>query len=245
MRHFFHDGDTVTLSDDYLFSQEDWIIDYDRNENNEILNSSGSKVLKFVGIIINQDNQDVVISFPKKYRVTDIEKDTELILQVLIKDYSENIGEKQVESNYPFASFFYVYDFFKDYGLIYTNKVFNKANVGGKINWDYTIKNSMKFISNGSLIHIPLYFKKKHPFSDFLTECIIYCIDYTLDKFQMIIKLEKTGHKFPEYNFFQDKKYVLDRLYSIRNNTFSDLMLNLIDELIKFLVHLTLKEIYI
>ncbi len=44
MRHFFHDGDTVTLSDDYLFSQEDWIIDYDRNENNEILNSSGSKV---------------------------------------------------------------------------------------------------------------------------------------------------------------------------------------------------------
>ena len=197
-------------------------------------------VLDFVGFLVNREN-DVFTVFPKNYRVDDLNSDSAQLFKVIAKHmqqrpelYLGNNYGKKFKSNYPFAAFFGIYDYYVKYGLYFEDKLYIKPNVGGKVNWKETIRLSGKYLTNNKLSFFPLYYEKKYYFSVFLTECMIYAIDYTIDRFGIFINLDKTGMPFSNFEIFNDKEVILENLYSLRQQTFKDSLIELIDHLINF-----------
>ena len=197
-------------------------------------------VLDFVGFLVNKNN-DVFTVFPKNYRVVDINKDSSQLFNVISKHiqnrpdmYMGNKYSEKLKTNYPFAAFYGIYDYFVRYGLYFEDKIYIKPNIGGKVNWKETIRLSNKYLSNGKLSFFPIYYEKKYYFSAFLTECMIFAIDYTLEKFGVFIGLNKTDKPFPNIDLFNEKEMVLEKLYTLRQQTFKDSLIELIDHLINF-----------
>jgi LlaJI restriction endonuclease. len=197
-------------------------------------------VFNFVGFLVN-DSNDVFAVFPKNYMVQEVKEDSGKLFNVIAKHmqkrpdmYVGNEYGKKLTTNYPFAAFFCIYEYFSKYGLYFDNIRYIKPNIGGKVNWKSTIQRSDKYLINGKLCFFPLYYNKKYCFTSFLTECMIFAIDYTLEKFGVFIGLGTTGMQFPEYDFLNGKEMIIDNLYRLRNQTFKDSMLELIDSLILF-----------
>jgi hypothetical protein len=197
-------------------------------------------VFNFVGFLVNDDN-DVFTVFPKNFMVEDINNDSNTLFNLISEcfhgrtnsylgsEYGENF-----KSNYPFASFFGVYDHFLRFGLHFEDRIFVKPNIGGKINWKETIRLSEKFVSNNQISIFPMFYERKYYFSSFLTECMIFVINYTIEKFGVFIGLEKIDSGGSESFFFEDKSLVIEYLYLLRHQTFKDSLLMLIDHLINF-----------
>lgn len=196
--------------------------------------------LKFVGFVTN-DNNDSLVVFPKKFTVSNVVDDANLLFEV-INSFMQHrntyyTGEKEdafFVSNFPFASFFNVYKYYQKYGLhIEVNNIV-KPNHGKNINWKHTIKNAKKYLIEDSVIIFPYFYNEKIHQSTFLAECMIYVIDYTLDKFSYFLQLSKTGNKFPEIDYLKYKDITISKLIKIRQKTFKDSTLMLIDSLIQF-----------
>lgn len=201
-------------------------------------------VLNFVGFIVNEDNE-VFSVFPKNYRVDNLNENSSNLFNVIAKHMQKRpelyLGEeygKKFKTNYPFAAFFGVYDYYSKYGLYFADTIFVRPNAGGKVNWKETIRLSGKYVSNNRVSFFPLYYNKKYNFTTFLTECMIYSIDYTLNKFGVFIGFENTGLHMPEFDFLKEKEVVLENLYSLRQQTFKDSLITLIDHLINFFLEL-------
>lgn len=213
---------------------------YIRNINTAEKSQDYEFVFDFVGFITN-NNEDIITIFPKNYRVENINLDSTQLFKLISKHrqrrpeiyLGSNYG-KFFNTNYPFAAFFGVYNYFEKYGIYIEDKVFIKPSIGGKINWKETVRLSNKYISNGELIFSPIYYEKKYYFSNFLTECIIFVIDYTIDKFGIFVDLNKTGKNFPEFDFLSTKEITIERLLTIRQQIFKDSLIDLIDHLINF-----------
>ncbi|HEL1008815.1 hypothetical protein [Streptococcus oriscaviae] len=109
-----------------------------------------------------------------------------------------------------------------------------KPNLGGKIKWKETILKGEFYIERGKIVLYPFYYEKKYNFSVFLTEAMIFAIDYTLMKFKDFIGLPETGREFPEFDFLGNKDYVIDILQSYREKEFKDYKIDLLDALIEF-----------
>lgn len=242
---YSHDGQPV---DKKWLIQEGFAVNEDRDFRKKYVRQSQTgdptdeyqNVFDFVGFLVNSNN-NVFTVFPKNYQVIDIEKDSAQLFNVISKHIQRRpdkyIGKKygkKYESNYPFAAFFGIYNHFVKFGLYFEDKVFLKPNSGGKINWKKTVRLSKKYISNGKLTFFPIYYEKKYYFSVFLTECMIFAIDYTIDKFGSFINLRKTGRPFPNFDFINGKEFVLENLYNLRQYTFKDSLIALIDNLINF-----------
>lgn len=100
----------------------------------------------FVGFLINEAN-DIFSVFPKHFRVDNPIIDSGLIFDLISNHMQKRpdlyMGEEfggHFESNYPFAAFFGVYNYYQRYGLYIENRKFVKPHVGGKINWKETCK---------------------------------------------------------------------------------------------------------
>lgn len=199
-------------------------------------------VCDFTGFLINNDN-DVLTVFPKHFpiRQENLEIDSHLLFKVLMKAQNKKpsslIGEsttKNFQSDYPFASFFKIYNYFSEFGLLQEDRYILKPNLGGKIKWKETISKGEFYIERGKIVLYPFYYEKKYNFSVFLTETMIFAIDYTLMKFKYFIGLPETGREFPEFDFLGNKDYVIDILQSYREKEFKDYKIDLIDALIEF-----------
>lgn len=217
---------------------------YDRNSNTGEEKDSYKYVLDFVGFLTNKNN-DVFCVFPKNYRVEDLEKDATELFKVISKHRQKRpelyIGDKysqKLKSNYPFAAFFGIYEYFSKYGLYFDDKVHIKPNSGGRVNWKETIRLSNKYLSNGKISFFPIYYEKKYYFSVLLTECMVFAIDYTIDKFNIFIKLSKTESKLPEVDLTGMKEVIVENLFALRQQTFKDSLIELIDHLINFYTNL-------
>lgn len=197
-------------------------------------------ILNFTGFLVN-DSNDIFVVFPKKYCVSDLELDAVIMYKAISKFLQKRpdtfigaLSHDEFKSNYPFASFFDIYNFFKNYGLYFEDKFLCKEGIGEKISWKDTIRNSQKFLVNKKVNFYPFYNKKKIIFSTLLTECMIFSIDYTIGKFGTFLGLESTGRSISEYDFLSNKKYILECLYEIRLQTFKDHIISLVDSLIAF-----------
>lgn len=217
--------------------------DFNLQNFNDDYNDAGSEIkdsLKFVGFVTD-DNNDSLIVFPKKFAVNDVEDDANLLFDVMNsfmqRRSTSYIGEKDdasFVSNFPFAAFFNVYKYYKKYGLHIEDNSVVKANHGKNINWKHTIKRAKKYLVEDSVVIFPFFYNEKIHQSTFLTECMIYVIDYTLDKFSYFLHLSKTGEKFPEIDYLKFKDITISKLLRIKQKTFKDSTLMLIDSLIQF-----------
>ena len=108
--------------------------------------------INFTGFEVNNKG-NIVYFFPYEYRTGSLEKDGELLFKTIYKHIQKRpelyFGEranKDFRSNYPFESFFEVFNYYLENGLYieYVDKVTNRHT--GKVNWKHTISKSDKYI---------------------------------------------------------------------------------------------------
>lgn len=199
-------------------------------------------VCDFTGFMVNNEN-DVLTVFPKHFPVQrgNLENDSRLLFSVFMRAQNRKpvsmIGQdvtSNFQSDYPFEPFFRVYNYFSEHGLLFEDRKLIRPNQGGKIKWKDTISKGDIYLENGRAILFPFFYEKKYSFSTFLTEAMVFVIDYTLMKFKYFIKLHETGRDFPDFDFLGSKEYVIDSLYSYKEAEFKDSVIELLDALIDF-----------
>lgn len=222
-------------------------INKDRDIRVSILEKSGEETstnyiytYNFVGFLINKNN-DTYTVFPKKFKVENNKNDSTLLFQLISSHMQKRpdryIGDtygSKYETNYPFAAFFGVYNYYQKYGLYVECGECIKPNIGGKINWRETIRQTNYYLVKDNITMFPYYYNKKHYFSNFITECMIFSINYTIEKFNSFIDLPPIREEFPEYNFLEESENVEKILQNIKQQIFKDNILELVDNLIYF-----------
>ncbi len=196
--------------------------------------------LNFVGFVSNE-NDDLLAVFPKHYKVTDLNADSCNMFDCIFKHiqkrpdlYFGNLKDEIYRSNYPFAAFWSIYEYYQQYGLYFEDQTTVRPNSGGRLCWKETISRSNKFLVNNDLLLYPLYYRKKYNLSNFVTDCMIYAIDYTIEKFGFFLNQEKTGMDFPEVIASYDRENIVSALLQFRQQVFKDNVQELLDNLIDF-----------
>lgn len=213
-------------------------------------------VYNFVGFIL--ENNNMLAVFPKHYFKNETEKEInkeenvkllyKVINRYVEKNHSTILADKYIgnllgfDSNYPFSSFFQVYDYYKKYGLFREEINEYKNNSNGKVSWKKTMQKSNLIVSNDNLLYIPLYSKVSNYKDNFISECMIFVINYTIKKFPYFISLIPINEKSFSLDFIENKEYVLQQLYKYKNSVFIDKQIKLINNLIKFFEELKNKN---
>lgn len=217
------------------------------------LKSDDKEVFDFVGFVLDEGN--LLSVFPKHFysnlELKDLNRDKKanledikLLFDVFVKYTKEvsttakatkYIGTKpEFVSDYPFASFFEVYKYFRQYGIYREGDIEVKPNANGSVAWKKSIQKAQVIVSNGNLIFSPLYRKKKRQQNVFLSECMVFVIDHTINSFPYFIRLPKTGYKISSFDFIKHREYTLQQLRQINSKTFKDTHKKLITHLINF-----------
>ncbi|MEO3134944.1 hypothetical protein ABHC40_12125 [Turicibacter sanguinis] len=202
---------------------------------------SSEEVYNFVGFLTNKQG-NILTVLPKNYRVNDIEVDCKKVFSCIFQHFKKNqryymSNKERFASNYPFHLFFEIYNYYLTYGLYIEDKIFSKPNIGGKVNWKDTISKSNKYLIENNVVLYPIYYHKKNYFSNFITYCMIFVIDYTVEKFGFFIDAESTGQEMLEFDFIEQSDLVINTLHLFRQQTFKDRELDLIDNLILFFMN--------
>ena len=211
------------------------------------------KVYDFVGFIINDTNTLAV--FPKHfYNESDLSnlnatisnrlEDVSLLFQVLCKYIYNDLKSSKAnryygsvpeyEADYPFKAFFDVYDYYKKYGIYFQEDNHIVKGQTGKISWKHTIQKANTVISNGNLLFVPLYSKKKNIKNDFISECMVFVINHTIESFPFLINLSPVSGFAKNNNLINNRAYILKLLYQEKNRMFKDIHKKLVSSLIQF-----------
>ena len=211
------------------------------------------KVYDFVGFIIN--DTDTLAVFPKHfYNESELSglnsttsnqlEDVSLLFQVLCKYiYSDLKSSKadryygsipEYEADYPFNAFFEVYDYYKKYGIYFQedNNIVRGQN--GKVSWKHTVQKANVVVSNGNLLFIPLYSKKKNIKNDFISECMIFVINHTIENFPFLLDLSPVSGVPRNNNLINNRTCILKMLHQEKNHMFKDIHKKLVSALIEF-----------
>ena len=214
-------------------------------------------VFNIVGFVFQKEK--ILVIFPKHFmeyseivylNENHLESKTETrLLYEVIKKYSESentnaiarkyigaIGDAQYESDYPFASFFEIYEYYQKFGLYRVKDIQIKNKGTGKVSWKHTIQKSQKIISGGNLLFSPFYVYKKNYRHVFVTECMEFVIGYTLDFFHDFIVLPNPNFGKPQFDFFSNIDFVIAQLNKAKEEVFKDVQKKLIQSLIDFFV---------
>lgn len=202
-------------------------------------------VFNFVGFIF--ENNKLLSVFPKHFFDNGNEKNTENITLLFntickyIKDEKNNprankfIGDKLFfDSDYPFEQFFEIYNYYNKYGIFKEEEYQYKNNSNGKISWKKTIQKSNVIISDDNLIFTPLFSKNKNYKNDFISECMTFVINHTINTFPFFLKLSPINEKCSKMDFIANRKFVLRQLYKYKNYIFKDNNKRLLANLIEF-----------
>jgi hypothetical protein len=233
------DGDLVNPHTYLLFSNgfdpKDFIVNQDGERYN------------FVGFIFH--NEKVLISFPKhSFRPTDLEslshnrvwlnKSIRTLFNC-IKRTVNNKNDKYVgirnelNSDYPFLDFLEVYQYYKRYGLFTNEKEIKKFGYAGRISWKDTMNKSPKMINNHNLLFLPLIIKENIEQHVFISKCMAYVIDSTLEKFSLFLEGEKTNLHTSDIDF-SNTSLVITQLKKVKRTLFKNIHQRLVDTLISF-----------
>ncbi len=206
----------------------------------QVRENASCEVYDFVGFLTNEDN-DLMAVFPKHFAVQNPEADAALLFRVINRHRQRRpdcyIGERYGEafsSDYPFAAFFGIYEYYSRFGLYVQSRQFVKPGTGGRVSWRDTLRLAGIYLSGEEPVLYPLYHRTKYVFSDFLTECMIFAIDYTLEKFGCFLGLPRTGRAFPETDFLSEREAVTETLIRLREGEFRDEQRGLFDHLIAY-----------
>lgn len=199
---------------------------------------SDEAVYSFVGFVIN-DSGDSLIVLPKHFAWTNIMTDSTVLFRAITRhpqlhpDKYVGDRKKHFASNYPFASFFVVYDYYKKYGLYRETEQSVSLNSSGRIDWKRTIQQSTKIPVDDTVVFSPLRYRATKNVETLITECMSFVIGYTLSRFGFLFEGESFSH-YPNRNLLENKDYVIGKLLEERNRSFLDTKIDLIDALISF-----------
>lgn len=215
--------------------------------------SNKKEQFDFVGFVL--DESSVLTVFPKNfYNTNDLKEinkknalfidEIKLLFDVIIKYTNETAttakaktyigGISEFKSDYPFAPFYEIYKYFKKFGIYRESTVEIKPNASGSINWKKSLQKSQVVVSNGNLFFSPIYRNKKKNQNVFLSECMVFVIDYTINSFPYFLKLSRTGYKIGSFDFIKHREYTLQKLRQINSTTYKDSSKKLISNLIEF-----------
>lgn len=206
-------------------------------------------VTDFVGFVTC--NNDVFVSFPKHF-YSDIElkeineninlnKDIKLLFncirKAILKKTLTSMGiNEDLNKDYPMRAFFQIYDYYQKYGLYYDEVKTQKLGGTGKTNWNKTIKRSPVIISNGNIIFNPLITNSNQKNAVFISECMAFAINSTIEKFSFILNYSKVDFDIGNIGW-DNKELIINKLRSILSETFKDYQKKLIMNLIEFFEH--------
>lgn len=213
------------------------------------LKSINSYVYNFVGFVIKKNI--TLIVFPKHFyneynyeliNNSDNKQFSKLLFKTLTKYISTSESnnnkyygpDKNFESDFPFAAFYIIYDYYKRYGLYYEDKKILKNNNTGNYDWKKTIQKSNIIISNHNLIYTPIYSNQKIHKTNFISDCMIYAINNTLDVFPFLDNVIPIKNKISDNRIFNNFDYIIRNLESYKRNIFKDTQKKLINALIDF-----------
>ena len=209
-------------------------------------------VFNVVGFLY-KDNMILVV-FPKHYYdKTELDRfnqshvslnyDIKLLYNV-IKKYRETentnaaagsyLGARDgYSADYPFKPFYEVYDYFQKYGLYREKEIRVIEGASGRVSWKDTIRKSNKMISGGNLIFSPFFTHKKNYNDVFLTECMAFIIDHTIDFFSDFLTMKKSGVKYG-FDFPNNVDYVIKQLNIYQSKVFKDSQKHLVQSMTDF-----------
>lgn len=237
--YLIQDGEKVDPAIKKLFSKGLEARDIKVNRKGEFFN--------FVGFLLSDEN--ILISFPKNTfktsylkQLTNNKKKLSRYISILfncIKRTANNKDSKymgirdEMDSNYPFLDFLEVYNYYKRYGLFTNEKEIKKFGYGGRISWKDTINKSPKLIYNNNLLFLPLVIKKNMQQYVFVSKCMAYVINSTLDKFSLFLDGERVSLDTGSVDF-SNKYLVISQLKEVKRTVFKDIHQRLLNSLISF-----------
>lgn len=212
----------------------------------------GKNVFDMVGFVFR--NNKTLVVFPKNYYDSsyinllnkshqELSQDIRLLFGV-IKKYCETENTSAsagsymganagYDSDYPFKPFYEVYEYYQKYGLYKEKETKIVEGTSWKIDWKSTISKANKIISGGNLIFSPLYVSKKNYNAVFITECMAFIIDHTIENYHDFLCMKKTGSK-SKFDFLNNIDYVLMQLKISENTVFKDVNKKLVRSMIEF-----------
>lgn len=206
--------------------------------------------INFVGFIISEDN--TLVSFPKHF-ISEDQKDyithepiklreyMNLLFQTILK-YSKKNNEKHIgvkndlNEGYPFQSFFEIYDYYKKYGLFTNEREIKHFGYQGNISWKDSLRKSPIVINNNNILYIPLVIKNKVHDYVFISKCMAYVINSTMDRFSVFLNLNKVPLDIYDIDF-NNRDFIMSTLRKLKHSLFKDIHKRLIDNLITFFEH--------
>lgn len=203
--------------------------------------------INFVGFIISEDN--TLISFPKHFISKDqrneltsnpikLREYMNLLFQTILK-YSKKNNEKHIgvkndlNKGYPFQSFFEIYDYYKKYGLFTNEREIKHFGYQGNISWKDSIRKSPIVINNDNILYIPLVIKNRVHDYVFISKCMAYVINSTVDSFSVFLNLNKVSLDINDIDF-NNRDFIISTLRKLKHSLFKDIHKRLIDNLINF-----------
>ena len=241
--YLVQDGDPSNSTIDNLFKEFLDIEDY------KIRN--GASYFNFVGLVVTKDR--TLISFPKHTFTPDkiaylseSNKEVRFFSKLLFKSISKASNRKDVgisdemNSYYPFSQFSLVYSYYRKYGLFRNEKQIKKFGYGGRISWKDTLNKSPKVISSGNLLFLPLIVKENVTQYLFISKCMAYVINSTLEIFSDFLDGERVRLNTDEIDH-AEKDYIISKLTQARRSIFKRMHQELIEALINFFQRVNLK----
>lgn len=241
---------------DYIFVQDGTKLSqtiYEKfNEQFEIRDLSQNidgYYVNFVGFIFTE--KEALISFPKHFftekEMRYINKKSHYkeqnryirqlfeLLQKIIISRSKRLFQvkRELDQFYPFSSFLSVYEYYQNYGLFMKEREVKKFGYDGKILWKDTIKHSSLIINENNLLYWPPVVKKYSSDYAFLSKCMAFVINTTIDRFPFLFNFDRIQLEYRDINF-SNSSAIIQQLNQIRQHTFKDMDLKLIDQLILF-----------
>ena len=196
--------------------------------------------INFSGFELDE-NDEIVYFFPFRYKIIDLELDGIKLFKTIYKHvqkrpelYFGKKADNNFVSNYPFASFFKIFEYYLQHGLYSEYYEISATRKTSKVNWKKTISNSKKYIIDNTLFLDPIFYKSTLRNHTFLTDCMTFILEYTIDKFGNFMGLSSLGFNVPSLKFLDNRKEVVKELFTIKASTFNTKTNMLIDEMIKF-----------
>lgn len=194
----------------------------------------------FVGFISNTDG-DLLVVLPKHFEPREERADLSRLFRLVTgfrggssNRYVGSDGRPEYTADYPFAAFYEVYDHYRRWGLDSRVDRRYKTVPPGRVNWRKTFQGGGWMASAGGPFPYPLVYDSGRRLSTFITECTIFAIDHTLEKFSFFLDFEPTGALRPAFDLGLHRQWIVENLRSARAQTFRDASIGLIDSLIAF-----------
>lgn len=233
--HIARDGEPVDYN---LLKSAGYFEALNNNRDLRYRQFSDEAVYAFVGFIVSETG-DTLIVFPKHFGCQNIIDDAASLFRVITRHPQlhpdKYIGEisNHFDSNYPFAAFLSVFNYYKKYGLYRETENQVSLNSSGRIDWKRTIQQSRKFPIEETVVFSPIKYRSTRITSTLITECMAFVIAYTLSHFGFFFGAEYSGIE-PTNNLLENREYILGKLFEERNRSFLDSKISLIDSLISF-----------